>query len=164
MTTILIKNTDLSRVKNEQVSLEKSDNNIVSPSLHNPRSKKNKMLHSTIVPKIRQLNNDQSDIDIFGMSVASQLKKLTEEQAVLARDKIQSILTRCRLTDLRARNTNFSKSSSNSQLTKPWIVPKQECTHTAPSNSSLEPYSNCDTSSGAEYENEVETVYSEESN
>lgn len=168
MKTIVIKNTDSLPAKNQQVSLEKptTDNKTISSTLDKPRSKKNKLLHATIVPKIRDFSNDQSDIDIFGMSVASQLKKLSEEQAVLARDKIQSILTRCRLTDLRARHTNLNKSSSNSQnqLTKPRLVPKQECTHTVPSNSLLEHYSNCDTSSGAEYENEVETVYSEQSN
>lgn len=166
---ISIKNTYSLSDNNQEISLEKqtTDNRTVSLSLEKPRSRKNKRLHSTIVPENSNSNNDQSDYDIFGMSVASQLKKLSEEQAVLARDKIQNILTRCRLTNLRSKNSNCTKSSSYSQcqFINSWPVPKQESTHTITSNSLLEPCCwNGDTLTSAEYEDKVEMVYSEESN
>lgn len=78
---------------------------------------------------------------------------------MIPRNKTQNIITRCRLADLRARNSNCNKSPSNSQCqsTKPWRVPKRESSHYITSNNS-----NCDTSR-AEYENKVETVYFDES-
>lgn len=51
---------------------------------------------------------DENENDIFGKFIASQLKKLPSTQAMLARDQINTTLTRCRLHYLSFGNTNFS--------------------------------------------------------
>lgn len=63
-----------------------------------------KCINSTINKEI----NEESVLEIFGKYVASQLKKLSEEQAVIAQEEIQSILSKCRLTDIRSKNTSFN--------------------------------------------------------
>lgn len=153
-----IKNTDSLSIQNEQEFSEKTSNEN-SQSLDEPSLKKNKY---SAVPRARNVSKNQSDLDIFGLSVASQLKKLSEEQAVIARDEIQSTLTRCRLTDLRASDTSCSITSKHQcQSTKSWTVKKEESMGNISTNNLLELCSTCDDSSGAR--NNVETVYSDES-
>ena len=48
----------------------------------------------------RSIGDEETDFDYFGKSVSSQLKKLSEEQATIAQEKIQSILTQCKLADI----------------------------------------------------------------
>lgn len=63
---------------------------------------------SNMISDLREINDstcvEETELDLFGKSVSAQLKQLTEEQAVIAKEKIQSILTQCRLTDIRAKN------------------------------------------------------------
>lgn len=47
-------------------------------------------------------SNEEDEFDIFGKHVAMQLKSLMEEDAVMAQEEIQSILTRYRLKKIRA--------------------------------------------------------------
>ncbi|XP_063617096.1 uncharacterized protein LOC134790196 [Cydia splendana] len=54
------------------------------------------------------------EFQIYGLYVASQLKSLSEKQSLIAREKIQSILTQCRLEDLRKRKKILSSKNANS--------------------------------------------------
>ncbi|XP_047984629.1 uncharacterized protein LOC125225114 [Leguminivora glycinivorella] len=69
--------------------------------------------------KLSKRNNDgkkiaatslahSDEFQIYGLYVANQLKSLSEEQSLLAREKIQSILTQCRLRDLRNKKRKRS--------------------------------------------------------
>lgn len=68
---------------------------------------------------------EETDFDIFGKHVAAQLKKLSEEQSVIAQSEIQKILSNCRLADIQKRTnmniypnaqfTAFHQSSPQSQ-------------------------------------------------
>lgn len=49
----------------------------------------------------------ESDCDIYGKHVASQLKKLSEEQCIIAQEEIQRIISKCRLVDIQRRNMNI---------------------------------------------------------
>ncbi|XP_061708343.1 uncharacterized protein LOC133518684 [Cydia pomonella] len=53
------------------------------------------------------------EFQIYGLYVANQLKSLSEKQSLIAREKIQSILTQCRLQDLRKRKTLSSKNATS---------------------------------------------------
>ncbi|KAL4721321.1 hypothetical protein ACJJTC_005353 [Scirpophaga incertulas] len=52
---------------------------------------------SNMINDLREINEstcvEETELDLFGKSVSAQLKKMTEEQAVIAKEKIQSILT-----------------------------------------------------------------------
>lgn len=79
---------------------------------------------SNMINDLREINDntrcEETDLDLFGKSVSAQLKKLTEEQAVIAKEKIQSILTQCMLTDIRAKNAyQVQQSVQQSQNTLP---------------------------------------------
>lgn len=50
---------------------------------------------------------DENEHDILGKLVASQLKKLSTTQAILARDQINTTLSCCRLHDLNCGNTTL---------------------------------------------------------
>lgn len=56
---------------------------------------------------------EETEHDIFGKSIAAQLKKLSEEQAIIAQEKMQSILTQCRLADIRARKSKSAYPLEN---------------------------------------------------
>lgn len=79
---------------------------------------------SNMINDLRDINDNTCDekpdtdaTDLFGKSVSAQLKKLSEEQAVIAKEKIQSILTQCRLTDIRAKNAySYQMQQSVQQL------------------------------------------------
>lgn len=62
--------------------------------------------------------NEDDECDVFGIHVAKQLKKLSEEECIHAQQEIQNILTRCRLRDLKPKTPSSSTftriSSSNS--------------------------------------------------
>lgn len=66
----------------------------------------------------RSIGDEETDFDYFGKSVSSQLKKLSEEQATIAQEKIQSILTQCKLADIRAKRSTSAFSCSNPQFTQ----------------------------------------------
>lgn len=82
--------------------------------------KKNISQVATLVNEIRSIQNDlnntsacrsvsqQDEHDIFGAFVASQLKILSPLQAIIARDGINSVLSRCGMADLNLDNTTFS--------------------------------------------------------
>ncbi|CAH2098177.1 unnamed protein product [Euphydryas editha] len=62
--------------------------------------------------------DEETDYDLFGKSVSSQLKKLSEEQAAIAQESIQSILTQCKLADIRARKPNSDFLFQTPQFTQ----------------------------------------------
>lgn len=91
-----------------------------------PAPKKKKITQvATLVNEIRSIQNDlnntpacgslseQNEHDIFGAFVASQLKMLSPLQVIMARDGINSVLSRCRMADLNMVNTTFSHHTPN---------------------------------------------------
>lgn len=85
--------------------------NTITPKVRAKKRKTNLLQLSQVVQDIKSTisdsKNDKDEEDeftIFGAHVASQLKRLSIEQALCAQEEIQSVLTRCRLNDLRARS------------------------------------------------------------
>lgn len=85
---------------------------------------------------------EESDYESFGKSVSSQLKKLSEEQAAIAQESIQSILTQCKLADIAARKSNSVFPFHSPLLTQSL---QHDCTRYR-SNYQLLKYSPTDTS------------------
>lgn len=101
------------------------------PSLPEPRKKRSKISQlSTIVSSMKEMQYDLSksetgedEFDIFGKHIAKQLRTLSTEQAILGQEEIQSVITKCRLHDLKygnmtvnsptySANTHASENSS----------------------------------------------------
>lgn len=82
------------------------------PSLSEPRKKRSKISQlSTIVSSMKDMQYDLSksetvedEFDIFGKHIAKQLRTLSTEQAILGQEEIQSVITKCRLHDLKYGN------------------------------------------------------------
>ena len=78
-----------------------------------PRKKKSRLAElSSIVNNMKEMKNDLSkedksddEFDIFGKYIATQLRKLSTEQAILDQEAIQKVVTKCRLQDLQNKNT-----------------------------------------------------------
>lgn len=79
---------------------------LTTASLKSKRSKLSQM--SSLIDDLKNIdkNMEETEHDVFGKSVSAQLKKLSEEQAIIAQEKIQSILTQCRLADIKAKKPN----------------------------------------------------------
>ncbi|XP_045778770.1 uncharacterized protein LOC123876507 [Maniola jurtina] len=81
-----------------------------------PRKKKSRLTElSAIVKNMKEIKNDfsnsereEDEFDIFGKYIATQLRKLSTEQAILGQEEIQKVVTKCRLNDLRFSNTSYS--------------------------------------------------------
>ena len=54
-----------------------------------------------------------SQFDVFGDSVAIQLKRMPEHTALILQEKIQSLLTAERVSQLAARSDSLAQSSSS---------------------------------------------------
>lgn len=84
-----------------------------------PKHKKRKIDEvASIVKVIKEIKDkpEMTEFEIFGSSVAAQLTKLSETQAAIAQERIQSILTTCRLNDIRSRSReNSTPSNVNSR-------------------------------------------------
>ncbi|XP_030765972.1 uncharacterized protein LOC115890000 [Sitophilus oryzae] len=81
---------------------------IISPS--SIRSNRSQLAEiSSVVQDLKDIRDrslpifNETDYDLFCKCVASQLKKLSEEQASIAQEQIQSVLTQCKLADSRHR-------------------------------------------------------------
>jgi hypothetical protein len=61
-------------------------------------------------------DTDENAYDVFGRSVAMQLKKLSKESALLDQCRIQNILTEMGIEDFRRRSHSTSTSYSNPAL------------------------------------------------
>ncbi|CAF4935395.1 unnamed protein product [Pieris macdunnoughi] len=66
---------------------------------------------STIVSSMKDMQYDLSksetvedEFDIFGKHIAKQLRTLSTEQVILGQEEIQSVITKCRLHDLKYGN------------------------------------------------------------
>nr|CAH7742650.1 unnamed protein product [Callosobruchus chinensis] len=92
-----------------------------------PRSKRSKLSQMSemikdmknVTQNINMPSEEENDCDIYGKHVASQLKKLSERQFIIAQEEIQKIITKCRLADMENRrlvniypNTHFSMRST----------------------------------------------------
>jgi hypothetical protein len=82
-----------------------------------PKKRANAVLRAvaelkSLQESINTPDTDEDAYDVFGRSVAMQLKKLSEESALLARSRIQNILTEMGIEDFR-RNHSTSTSCSN---------------------------------------------------
>nr|CAI5827143.1 unnamed protein product [Callosobruchus analis] len=92
-----------------------------------PRSKRSKLSQMSemikdmknVTQNINMPSEEENDCDIYGKHVASQLKKLSERQFIIAQEEIQKIITTCRLADMENRrlvniypNTHFSMRST----------------------------------------------------
>ncbi|KAL1489760.1 hypothetical protein ABEB36_013695 [Hypothenemus hampei] len=91
-------------------------------SLRSKRSKLSQMalmikdlknMHDDDIPK-----TEDNDYDFFEKSVSLQLKKLSEEQVSIAQEKIQSILSQCKLAEIRAKKSNNLFLFENPQLSQ----------------------------------------------
>lgn len=94
------------------------------PSLSEPRKKRSKISQlSTIVSSMKDLQYDLSksetvedEFDIFGKHIAKQLRTLSTpflEQAILGQEEIQSVITKCRLHDLRYGNMTVNSANTH---------------------------------------------------
>jgi hypothetical protein len=82
-----------------------------------PKKRANAVLRAVVESKslqesINTPDTDEDAYDVFGRSIAMQLKKLSEESALLAQCRIQNILTEMGIEDFR-RNHSTSTSYSN---------------------------------------------------
>ncbi|KAJ8713541.1 hypothetical protein PYW07_013911 [Mythimna separata] len=108
------------------------------PSLSEPRKKRSKISQlSTIVSSMKDMQYDLSksetvedEFDIFGKHIAKQLRTLSTEQAILGQEEIQSVITKCRLHDLRygnmtvnSANTHASDNSSRPSTSSSTYMP-----------------------------------------
>jgi hypothetical protein len=83
-----------------------------------PKKRANTVLRAvaelnSLQESINTPDTDEDAYDVFGRSVAMQLKKLSEESALLAQCRIQNILTEMGIEDFRKRNHSTSTSYSN---------------------------------------------------
>ncbi|XP_050559058.1 GATOR complex protein NPRL2 isoform X2 [Spodoptera frugiperda] len=102
------------------------------PSLSEPRKKRSKISQlSTIVSSMKDMQYDLSksetvedEFDIFGKHIAKQLRTLSTEQAILGQEEIQSVITKCRLHDLKYGNmtANNPKYFANTHAILDWIA------------------------------------------
>ncbi|XP_069363848.1 uncharacterized protein [Maniola hyperantus] len=91
-------------------------NSFIRNSAPEPRKKKSRLTElSAIVKNMKEIKNDfsnsereEDEFDIFGKYIATQLRKLSTEQAILGQEEIQKVVTKCRLNDLRFSNTSYS--------------------------------------------------------
>lgn len=65
-----------------------------------------KSLHDAINTDV-----EENAYDLFGKSIASQLKKLSPESALVAQSRIQNILTELGLEDIREKDGSINKST-----------------------------------------------------
>lgn len=112
------------------------------PSLPEPRKKRSKISQlSTIVSSMKEMQYDLSksetgedEFDIFGKHIAKQLRTLSTEQAILGQEEIQSVITKCRLHDLKygnmtvnsptyCANTHTSENSSRPSTSSSTYMP-----------------------------------------
>ncbi|XP_050303105.1 uncharacterized protein LOC126740949 [Anthonomus grandis grandis] len=79
---------------------------LTTASLKSKRSQLSQM--SSLIDDLKNIdkNLEETGHDVFLKSVSAQLKKLSEEQAIIAQEKIQSILTQCRLANIKAKKPN----------------------------------------------------------
>lgn len=94
-----------------QVGQSKINRKNMLPPLNRPKSKRSKLtMMSSIVNDLKSVHKsvdkEDDEFDFYGASVAAQLRKLSEEQATIARYDIQAVLTRCKLSDIRSKNTS----------------------------------------------------------
>ncbi|XP_063549221.1 uncharacterized protein LOC134756322 [Cydia strobilella] len=103
--------------------LKKSSSPVRKYSSGTPEKRKHSETPISKFSKIRshdERNNTDTtlkqtdEFQIYGLYVASQLKSLSEKQSLIAREKIQSILTQCRLQDLRKRKKILSSKNASS--------------------------------------------------
>ncbi|XP_047991563.1 uncharacterized protein LOC125230463 [Leguminivora glycinivorella] len=114
---------------------------------------------SDMIKDLRNINDDnantsicseETDLDLFGKSVSAQMKTLSEVQAVIAKEKIQSILTQCRLTDLQAKNAHSYGNLQSQNMSSTHWNPRQVFTSFPVSQTCLPPaQSPTDTSSSS---------------
>lgn len=66
----------------------------------------------------------EDEFDIFGKHIAKQLRTLSTEQAILGQEEIQSVITKCRLHDLKYGNmtANNTKYFANTHAILDWIA------------------------------------------
>lgn len=64
-------------------------------------------------------SEEDTQFDVFGKSVAMQLKKLSVENALMAQQKIQRILTEIGITDYRKRRDRTASSISDQSVQTP---------------------------------------------
>lgn len=113
----------MSQPASEMSSIQDKTSKFISPGSNIPQFKKRKVSQvSSLINEIKVIKEDlnssrdfqEPELDeheIFAKYVASQLKKLSPGQAILARDQINATLSRCRMYDLNFGNTTFSYQS-----------------------------------------------------
>ncbi|XP_047516078.1 uncharacterized protein LOC125056822 [Pieris napi] len=110
--------------ENNDNSTETPTQAIQTPVRHSgpPRSKRSKISQmAAMIKDLKSMSNDvnmspseeESDADIFGKHVAAQLKKLSEEQYVIAQEEIQKILSKARLADIQQKKYTENAQSSS---------------------------------------------------
>ncbi|XP_045768034.1 uncharacterized protein LOC123869238 [Maniola jurtina] len=124
-------------------------NSVIAPNQPGPpRSKRSKISQmAAMIKDLKSVSNDvkmspseeESDADIFGKHVAAQLKKLSEEQSVIAQEEIQKILSKARLANIQQKKYTENAHSSSPN----YFIPSPAATTTSSTSSmgfySLEP-------------------------
>lgn len=110
-----------------------------TPRLTPPTKPKRSKLSqiSNMINDLRNINDNtcdvETDLDLFGKSVSAQLKKMSVEQAFIAKEKIQSILTQCRLTEIRAKNAYSYQMHQSVQQSQNTLFTNWNSTQVLPS-------------------------------
>ncbi|CAG4939166.1 unnamed protein product [Colias eurytheme] len=99
-------------------------------------------------------SEEECDADIFGKHVVAQLKKLSEEQSVIAQEEIQKILSKARLVDIQQKKYTENAHSSSPN----YFIPGPAATTTS-STSSMGFYSLESKSMTAPSDNFKYTIY-----
>ncbi|KAJ0172676.1 hypothetical protein K1T71_011815 [Dendrolimus kikuchii] len=87
----------------EQDKIKKSSTSGASGNVYQPKLKWFAEFNSFI-----KNDTGEDEFDNFGKHIAKQLRTLSTKQAILGQDEIQSVITKCRLRDLKYRNMTMS--------------------------------------------------------
>ncbi|VVC88310.1 unnamed protein product [Leptidea sinapis] len=148
-----LSNAENNNTGNSQVS-ESGLTTPISNEPKRPRSKRSKLSQmSEMIKDIKNVSHsinmpsdEENDCDIYGKHVASQLKKLSEEQRIIAQEEIQRIISKCRLAHLEKRrrnvniypNTHFSmRATTSTQPQQNRYTPSPASTTNSGNSSSL---------------------------
>lgn len=120
----------------------------VTNHIEQPRKKKSRLQElSSTVQQLQKLNetiNTESkpnEYEIFGKHVASQLEKLSAENAIIGQEQIQRILTQLRLNEIRSNVPNICYARQDITCSTP--MSSLDSTSSSTYISAHEHYSNC---------------------
>lgn len=115
----MFENTNLIQSSEQKLANEGNETNKVDKKIKFSSSQKQKRVKlseiSDTIKELKNLNENinqsstDTEFDVFGRHVSAQLEKLSTENALLAQEKIQQVLTHYRLIEL--KNQTFQNPS-----------------------------------------------------